>query len=81
MRLWYFLITQHVRIQEKSSGEGGPGPSTTSFVSAQPNLQKYNEFFSKKTIIFQDFRGGPTFSGGSNFSGGCPIAYSLYEPK
>ena len=31
---------------------------------------------SKKTIIFQGFRGGPTFSrgGGSNFSQGGPNA-------
>ena len=63
MGLWYSLIILHARIQEILSGEGGPGQSTTSF----------NGFFSKKTIIYQDSRGGPTFSGG----GGGPIAYSL----
>ena len=52
-------------------GEGGPGPSATSFFSHQLNLR----FFLKKTIIFQDSREGPTFSGGgggggSNFTGG-----------
>ena len=41
-------------------GEGGPGPSATSFFSHQLNLR----FFLKKTIIFQDSREGPTFSGG-----------------
>ena len=34
--------------------------------------------FSKKTIIFQGCRGGPTFSrGGPTFSRGGPIAYSI----
>ena len=51
-------------------GEGGPGPSATSFFSHQLSLR----FFLKKTIIFQDSREGPTFSwgggGGSNFTGG-----------
>ena len=64
MRLWYFLIILHAWIQEISLGEGGPGPSATSFFSPQLNLQKSNGFFSKKTIIFQDSRGGLTFSGG-----------------
>ena len=40
-------------------GGGGSGPSATSFFSHQLNLR----FFLKKTIIFQDSRGGPAFSG------------------
>ena len=45
-----------------SGGEGGPGPSATSFFSHQLNLW----FFLKKAIIFQDSREGPTFSGGGD---------------
>ena len=66
MGLWYSLIILHARIQEILSGEGGPGQSTTSFLVL--NLQKSNWFFSKKTIIYQDSRGGPTFSGGGGGS-------------
>ena len=54
---------------------GGPGQSdkkalTTFFFSPQHILQLTNDLFQrklKKTIIFQGFRGGPTFSRGSNF--------------
>ena len=54
---------------------GGPGPSATGLFLLVLNFiyRSPNRFFSKKTIIFQDSRGGPTFSEG----GGGPIAYFL----
>ena len=56
----------------RQGGGGGPG---------QSDKKKKKWSISKKPIIFQGPRGGPTFSrggGGSNFfQGGGPIAYSL----
>ena len=48
------------RKYRRGAGEGGLGPSATSFFSHQLNLR----FFLKKTIIFQDSRKDPTLSGG-----------------
>ena len=72
------------------SGWGDPGQSDKKamatfffsfFFSPQLILQKSNGQISKKSIIFQGSRGGPTFSrgvgGGPTFSRGGPIAYSL----
>ena len=77
---------------------GGPGQSDKKssnnvfflffgvFFSAQLNYSTEVKWWSisKKSIIFQGSRGGPTFSrGGPTFSrggGGGPIAYSLYKP-
>ena len=78
----------HARIQEISSG--GPGQSDKKssdnvFFIPQLIFTEVKWSISKKSIIFQGFRGGPTFSrgGGSNiFQGGggvqpFPVAYSL----
>ena len=81
MRLWYFLIILHARIQEISSGEGGVQAYPPQvYFSHSLNLQRSNgKFFIKKPIIsktpegVQHFPGGgPTFRGG----GGVIIAYS-----
>ena len=72
-------------------GGGGPGQSDKKssgnvffFLIPQLILQQSNKWsISKKSIIFQGSRGGPSFSrgggGGPTFSkgGGGPIAYSL----
>ena len=78
----------HARIQEFSSGGGGGGPGKkkhlTTFFSAYFTEVKWS--ISKKSIIFQGSRGGPTFSrggggvpifsrGGGGGGGGGPIAY------
>ena len=83
MRLWYFLIILHARIQEISSGEGGGVQAYPPqvYFSHSLNLQRSNgKFFIKKPIIsktpegVQHFPGG---GGGSNFpGGGVIIAYS-----
>ena len=79
MVLWFSYHDYHARIQEISSGGGGPGQSdkkalTTFFFSPQLIFTEVKWSISKKSIIFQGFRGGPTFSrggGGSNiFQGG-----------
>ena len=79
----------HARIQEFSSG--GVQVSLTKkssdnvfflfFLVLSLFYRSLEWSISKKSIIFQGSRGGPTFSrGGSNFfqgGGGGPIAYSL----
>ena len=67
--------------------QGGPGQSDKKssgnvvffffFFLPSAYFTEVKWLFSKKTIIFQGFRGGPTFSRGSNFFQGVPIAYSL----
>ena len=66
------------RKYRRGAGGGGClGPSASSFFSPQLNLR----FFLKKTILFQDFREGPTFSGGggSNFNPGGGGGGSKYK--
>ena len=76
----------HARIQEFSSGGGGPGQSDKKssdnvfFFSPQLILQKSNGHFQRNLSFFKVPQGdqhlpggGPTFSGGT----GGPIAYSL----
>ena len=87
--LWFSYHDYHARIQEISSGGGGPGQSdkkalTTFFFSPQLIFTEVKWSISKKSIIFQGFRGGPTFSRGGgvqHFPGGgvqpFPVAYSL----
>ena len=68
-------------------GGGGGGPGQSDKKSPDNVLYLSSAYFtevkwliSKKTIIFQGSRGGPTFSrggGGSNFFQGGPIAYTL----
>ena len=85
-------IVFHARIQEFSSGGGGGGgvqvslskkALTTFFFLSSAYFTEFKWSISKKSIIFQGSRGGPTFSrgggGGPTFSkgGGGPIAYSL----
>ena len=76
----------HARIQELSSGgEGGgfPGQSDkkalTTFFKSAAYFTEVKWLISKKTIIFQGQRGGPTFprgGGGSNFfPGGSNCIY------
>ena len=69
-----FWLRNHARIQEFSSGGGGG-------VQVSLTKKKKKWSISKKPIIFQGPRGGPTFArgGGPTFSrgGGGPIAYSL----
>ena len=84
--LWF---SYHARIQEISSGGGGGGPgqsdkksSDNVFFSPQLIFTEVKWSISKKSIIFQGFRGGPTFSRGvRHFPGGgvqpFPVAYSL----
>ena len=84
----------HARIQEFSpGGGGGPGQShkkalTTLFLFflfflSSVYFTDVKWLISKKTIIFQGFRGGPTFSRGGGGvqlfpgGGGGPLAYSL----
>ena len=68
----------------RGGGGGGPGQSDkkalTTFCFVFLVLSLFTEVkwsISKKSIIFQSYRGGPTFSRGSNFFQGGPIAYSL----
>ena len=74
----------------RGGGGGGPGQSdkkalTTFFFSPQLIFTEVKWSISKKSIIFQGFRGGPTFSRGvQHFPGGggggvqpFPVAYSL----
>ena len=72
-------------------GGGGPGQSdkkalTTFFFSPQLIFTEVKWSISKKSIIFQGFRGGPTFSrggggGGSNiFQGGGSNLFQLLIP-
>ena len=77
--LWDSLIILHARIQEILSGEGGPGQAATSFLVL--NLQKSNGFFSKKTIIDQDSRGGPTFRAGGGGGGGVQLLIPYRNPN
>ena len=65
--------------------QGGPGqsdkksPDNVLYLSSA-YFTEVKWLISKKTIIFQGSRGGPTFSrggGGSNFFQGGPIAYTL----
>ena len=61
----------HARIQKFSSG---PGQSLAYFTEV-------NWLISKKTIIFQGSRGGPTFSrGGSNFFQGVQLLIPYRNP-
>ena len=68
-----------------SSGGGGGGGGgvrvnlTKKALTFSAYFTEVKWFISKKTIIFQGSRGGPTFSrGGPTFSrGGGPIAYTL----
>ena len=74
--------------------QGGPGQSDKKssdvcfffffffffFFESSAHFTEAKWSISKKSIIFQGSRGGPTFSrwgGGSNFFQGGPIAYSL----
>ena len=93
MKNCIFLTSAHIlhaRIQEFSSGGGGdPGQSDKKkaltlffFFLSLAYFTEVKWSISKKSIIFQSSRGGPTFSrgGGSNFfqgGGGGPIAYFL----
>ena len=57
----------HAQIQEFSSGWGGPGQSDKKssdnrFFQSSAYFTEVKWFISKKTIIFQGSRGGPTFS-------------------
>ena len=71
------------RIQDFSSGGGGgPGQSDkkklTTFFST--HLTEVKWLISKKTIIFQGSRGGPTFSRGRGvelFPGGSNCLYPI----
>ena len=89
----WVIINLHARIQDFSSGVGGPGQSDKSsdkvffffFFSPQLILQKSNGQFSKKSIIFQGSRGGPTFSrgGGPTFyrgGGGVQLLITYRNP-
>ena len=73
----------HARIQEFSSGGGGPGQSDKKssdnrFFSPQLILLKSNGFFRRKLSFFKVPEGVQHFPGGPSFSrGGGPIAYSL----
>ena len=73
----------HARIQDFSSGGRGPGQSDKKALTTVFLVLSLFYLISKKTIICQGSRGGPTFSGGgggggeSNFFQGGPIAYTL----
>ena len=61
---------------------GGPGQSdkkalTSSFFYSSVYFTEVKWLISKKTIIFQGSRGGPTFSRGVQHFPGGPIAYAL----
>ena len=83
------LYKWHARIQEFSSG-GGPGQSdkkalATFFFESSAYFTEVKWLNSKKTIIFQGSRGGPTFSrgGGSNFfqgGGGVQLLIPYRNP-
>ena len=77
MVLWFSYHDYHARIQEISSGGGGgvqvsltKKALTTFFFSPQLIFTEVKWSISKKSIIFQGFRGGPRFSrgGGPTFS-------------
>ena len=59
----------HARIQDFSSGGGGPGQSDKKspdnvFFKSSAYFTEVKWLISKKTIIFQGSRRGPTFSRG-----------------
>ena len=60
---------------------GGGGGGSNCLFPIETHILFFTEVkwsISKKSIIFQGFRGGPTFSrGGPTFFRGGPIAYSL----
>ena len=90
----YALITLVPRMRGsrkfRQGGGGGPGQSDKKssdnvfflcFFSPQFIFTEVKWSISKKSIIFQGFRGGPTFSRGGGGGGGgvqlSPVAYSL----
>ena len=73
------MYISQARIQEFSSGGGGPGQSdkkalTTFFFSPQLILQKSNGQFQRNLSFFKVPEGVKLFPGGGG--GGGPIAYS-----
>ena len=67
-----FILMGHARIQESRRGGGGGGQVI--FFKSSVYFTEVKWSISKKSIIFQGSRGGPTFSrgvqlfpGGSNF--------------
>ena len=75
-----FHLKRHARIQEFSSGGGG---SRSICFSPQLILPEVKWSISKKSIIFQGPRGGPTFSRGGGggvqlFPGGGGVSNCLF---